>query len=155
VLAGADIAAGIFVMWNRYREAIQNDMAGNTGGTNALKWLQTDVQAIAAVNGIAMLGAGPRRGVGALGRGLVALELGNMLFGGPSIQDRYDQWRLDQPFIDPHTGREVRRMESEDYVGYSPWHVKDSKTGQWAPARDYFGPYLTEREIQAISDPWR
>jgi hypothetical protein len=137
VLVG--VAAGL-VTANRYKNAIQSDVAGNTGGTNTLGLLKSDIQNVAIARGISSLGPGASRVVGVAGGFFIAAEVGKLIFG----ED-------DTLRADPLTGREIRWMKADDWSEanqccWSP-HVIDSWTGMWAEARDQSGPYLTQFEI--------
>ena len=156
-LFGSVTAAGIFVMWHRYSKAIQSDVKGHTGGINTLNLLQSDVKWYAIGEGIAALGPGARTAVANASYFFIATEVGKMIFG----ED-------DTLRADPNTGREIRWIEIDDPEAakldmhtYAP-HVLDVKTHKWAPAMERcFGlygtncAYVTEREYQEITDPWR
>jgi hypothetical protein len=155
LMFGSVAAVGAFVMVNRYAKAIESDAVTKSGGTNTLSLLESDMRTAAIAHGIASLGPGPRRAVGAAGGAFLAIEVSKLLFGTDDDTLRQD----------PVTGREIRwiykPVPTVPGMSVGTIHVRDSKTGQWAPAREYCSgiqstcPYLTEREIQEVSDPWR
>lgn len=157
VLHGTMFAAGLFVMGNRYRKAIQSDISGHTGGTNTLNLVKSDITWYAVGEGVSALGPMARTAVANAGYFFIATEVGKIIFG----EDDTLRW-------DPISGREIRWMEIADpeanKIGLhvSTVHVIDFKTGKWAEAKmrcqtalDVACPYLTDREYQELTDPWR